>query len=328
MSSSSILSGTPAALAVNVNTKSLIANTASITGSASVGGALNVTGAVGLSNSLSAVGAISTQNDVLLTNGAGANGIALAGAVDGAANPPHGRMTIATLNGAVAGDSYALSGGIANNLQIQHITGVGSATVVNVDSTNVTTIGDGVAPIPLKVSGVVGVGDVYDTVNNPPVVEFYAPPLEALPNMPSWGTPNETLLNIAIPASAQNSDYFIVDFLFNGTQTVGGAGQPQNWKLYLTEVALGAFDAEKSGSLDISANANITWTGASYQGISANPATISGGRLQLWYRAAEPPAGPITNLYLTVAATSASTVGGTLNKPFALDAIVTPYNLD
>lgn len=341
MSASSLLSGTPAALSVDIDITNLNANTASISGSATIGGTLDVAGAVALDSSLSVAGAvvldsslsvadaITTQNDVVLTNAAGAVGCAIAGAASGAGLPPRGVITLAAIDGAVAGDSFGLVAQQANNFAIERITaGPVFTTVIGIDDTNITTIGDGVAALPLKVSGAAGVGDVYDTVNNPPIVEFYAPPLPALPNMPSWGTPNETLLNIAIPPSAQNSDYFIVDFLFNGTQTVGGAGTPQNWRLYLTEQALGAYDAAKSGSLEISATANITWTGATYAGQSANPATISGGRLQLWYRAAEPPAGPITNLYLTVSATSVSTVGGTLNAPFALDAIVTPFNLD
>lgn len=316
MSSSSILSGTPAALAVNVNTKSLIANTASITGSASVGGNLGVTGA------------ITSQNDLLLTNGAGANGIALAGAVDGSANPPHGRMTIATLNGAVAGDSYALSGGIANNLQIQHITGVGSSTVLNVDSTNVTTIGDGASTTPLKVSGPTGSSVVNDSTYNPAVIQFYAEQTlpEADQNVPSVGDAPITLLQIPIPASAQNGKYFVVDFLFNGLQENGTATADQ-WNIYLTTTQFAAYNSALSGvlTIDLSENSgNVEWTGATYFGAAAGAgqAFITGGRLSVWYK---PPLATQTNtLYLTMAATSNG--GGVLKNPFEIDGMVSVFN--
>lgn len=315
MSASSLLSGTPAALSVNVDVQTLNANSAVIAGNASVGGDCTVDGI------------LETASYLQLTNTAGTVGATLTGAQNGGGNVPRGVLTLVSNNAGVVSDSFFIAGSVANGLTIARDPLVGAnAPVLTVDATNVTTIGDGVSATPLKVSGSDGIGIVYDTVNNPPFVEFYQAPTAEFPfTMPSSGDPNYTLLNITVPASAQNADYYLVDFLFNGTQTIAG-GNPHNWKIYLTQVENAAFNPATSGALDIAISANTTWTGASYAGQSANPATISGGRLQLWYKPAV--AGAITNLYLTVDATSVTTAGGTLNAGFALDALVTPFNLD
>lgn len=219
MSASSLLSGTPAALSVDVDITNLNTDSATVAGLISA------------------------------TNTAGVTGATLTGAQNGGANVPRGVLTLVSNNAGVLSDSFFIAGSVANGLTIARDPLVGAnAPLLTVDSANVTTIGDGVSATPLKVSGSDGIGIVYDTVNNvpPAVIDVINVPNNVINAVPYNGDAVLNLLTIPLPVATQSAKFYQVFLKLEIESSSGGLVTPDNRSIFITNNVVNTTDANSS----------------------------------------------------------------------------------